>query len=1277
MNRTMKNAALLLLSTATFLAAGCAQDVGDINRVQANALKKSDFEGVWYFRQTVTDVPAHVDYTFIGYTSSMEKVRWEVRENYLVAYRSYELTPGRDPEAGGRAAGRTYVAANAEGDGFDVQAYKEEPVAAFRIIGHFDIQRAYNTNTGEQSNVIVENYSDRIWNERDYFRVDWSTNYVSELFFMTDMNYVASTRYFVQEDEGGPDAFYKEMRPATDGSEGEEIAYFDFVNKLSLDPDLENCWYYNLACTAGEVKLRLSFSRLEEIERDYEPASYDDRHMNKFGYFRTIREEYDRREGFTDPLRLNLANRHDIWQNDYKRDADGEYLRDASGRRIPTPMAERTPKPIIYYLNPDYPEILKGSADAIAEDWDRAFKRVVAAAKGEGWNNERVTEEYGDLFIVCHNPVQKGDSSKCDPRPIDKRVNADGEFEPFRVRIGDLRYNVFWWVDRPQAAGPLGYGPSFPDPETGEIIAGTAYVYGASIDLYAQSGVDIVKMVNNDFTEEELRNGDDIAEYLQEALAKSDVDPRTQVGEEQWKRLEAIQIGEGEDFRNLERQLLGSKKFDKVELLRNNPLDQVLSTNVTRHQQIMQRYEQAGWDKRLLDSEMLAVLGRNMDMPISDMSESDINKMLERHSPLKMRDQLQRSQAFRNLAASKNIYLAEFADPAVLATGLRYKDEDDYEVIWNSVRGEILRGVGAHEVGHSIGLRHNFQGSYDAVNFFDEYWELRPENIRPTLNFSLASLYQMNAITQKQAEGNMTGYQYSSIMDYHARFNGDWAGIGKYDEAAVLFAYTFGTYDDYDNSFDGDQVQRPGFVEIFDPEVIPDRAANLIRNYDNRLSPADRTLLENNHYITVYKRMGNAAPFRARKLMQWDELEPQIRERKEDRPVEVPYMFCSDEIAGALVSCNRWDLGADPLEIVQSARDGYFTYYPLNNFRRGRTYFDPISPLNRTYRTMSTFLTVYQQWLLGNQDVEDENLNIYYILAAGAGFNTLYETMTMPRYGSYNMDDNGMLAWSSYNMGGDYEVKMGDGRRFLSLYDSDSGYLYFARMLEAGHFWEWLGALFVAIEPTARTVAVDVAADRQAFLVPFYLLFEEELTELFNGQITDEYYNHAPRLDEATGRLVRPPAYELDAGILIDPMTGADTSDFQVGERVEVVGNLTQELYASLYGIAFFNELYTNHYVDQARVFKLGNGEQVQPGNGFEVDSFTDPTTGLAYGVIRPIGGSARPLLGEHLVNQGKELVQEYQNNPGDRDSLAFEISSVVDTINMLSATVNFYGWAE
>ncbi|CAN0553747.1 unnamed protein product, partial [Laminaria digitata] len=322
---------------------------------------------------------------------------------------------------------------------------------------------------------------------------------------------------------------------------------------------------------------------------------------------------------------------------------------------------------------------------------------------------------------------------------------------------------------------------------------------------------------------------------------------------------------------------------------------------------------------------------------------------------------------------------------------------------------------------------------------------------------------------------------------------------------------------------------------------------------------------------------------------------------------------------------------------------------------------------------MLTFLTVYQQWLLGNQDVEDDILDLYYILAAGAGFNTLHKTMSMPRYGSYTANGDGELIWSSYEKGGDYEIKMGDGRRFRSLYDGDSGYFYFSRMLESGHFWEWLGAMYVAIEPVARTVAVDTAADRQAFLVPYYLVFEDEITSLFNAQLTDKYYMDAPRLDMTSGQVMHPPAFTLNGGGSVgefDPMTGVSEVDLEVGMPIKLEGNLTQELYAALYGIAFFNELYTQHYVDQARVFKMGNAEALVAGEGHEVDSFTDPLTGLAYGVIRPIGGSVTPGLGEELVNEGKRLARAYNN--GDT-SVEFEIGSVVDTINMLSAIVKFY----
>src|SRR5690606_3433230 len=107
-------------------------------------------------------------------------------------------------------------------------------------------------------------------------------------------------------------------------------------------------------------------------------------------------------------------------------------------------------------------------------------------------------------------------------------------------------------------------------------------------------------------------------------------------------------------------------------------------------------------------------------------------------------------------------------------------------------------------------------------------------------------------------------------------------------------------------------------------------------------------------------------------------------------------------------------LGADPMEIVQSAHDNYFAYYPLTHYRRERRFFDPMGPLNRAYRTMLTFLTVYQQWLIGNQEVEDDILNNYYILAAGMGFNRLFRVMSTPQYGTYRRQADGTMVWQGY-----------------------------------------------------------------------------------------------------------------------------------------------------------------------------------------------------------------------------------------------------------------------
>ena len=51
-------------------------------------------------------------------------------------------------------------------------------------------------------------------------------------------------------------------------------------------------------------------------------------------------------------------------------------------------------------------------------------------------------------------------------------------------------------------------------------------------------------------------------------------------------------------------------------------------------------------------------------------------------------------------------------------------------------------------------------------------------------------------------------YMYSSIMDYHGKVNGDWHGLGLYDNAAMR---RFKPEDFYDDSF-MKELEQSGFI---------------------------------------------------------------------------------------------------------------------------------------------------------------------------------------------------------------------------------------------------------------------------------------------------------------------------------------------------------------------------------------------------------------------------------------------------------------------------------
>ncbi|MFZ5472176.1 MAG: hypothetical protein ACOZIN_22320 [Myxococcota bacterium] len=1332
----------LAAAGAALLAAACAQSTGDINRVQPNVIKKSDLlDGTWYFRNTVTKTPATTGFTFTGETGNIEKVVWDIEMESLIGYRAYPFIPGSESniDLSSIPSGTTAKVCDEQGKCRGGQRYYGAPLVRYPIRSHFDIQRSYSTSTAEQGNVISENASDRVWNQREYIRVDWSANLLnmnSGMSWGTLQNPAggSSGSSWIQPNEPGTDPYdWPTLEYGADG----KLKYMDFTGRYWARPEIvyiEDYGYYPLCyfrgghrydCTSQQIHMRTSIWKVDpNVTNDYEPLVYGNDLMTKFGYFRTERLNYDRKFGTTESARIFLANRHRIFKGAFEKNAEGK-----PDPTRPIPFASRKLRPVVYYLSPadrmghsDIYDTYKEAAKILETNWDVAFRRAAAAAQGKD------PSEVGQMLYVCENPVPAGAPAACGP-------------QGFEAKLGDVRYSFVYTITDPVPNGLLGYGPSSADPETGEIISANANTYSAAVDSVAQSILDTMNVLVGDKTIDNIIRGDDVKEYMANRAnyaggykaqksgplqAELQGIPQTNLPsqgafDKPTARLSAVL--EGAKVRGGLPQYTADRARLAADLLEKNPaLESVILDNPD------------------VQNDVLGLL----PAPLATQAEVDpaFKRRASREVLTRMTSALDFEKQRIEWASRRNIYLAEFMDREVMGLALRENAKraariaelvaqghascaNTYsctatearrladEEVRRRLRQSVWRATSEHEFGHTVGLRHNFQGSFDAVNYFNDYWKIKQESLtvsqngQPKVPRTPADLMTASDGTETQIARGMNDYEYSSIMDYSGKRNGDFYGIGKYDEAAIIFAYSGGS--------------EPGYVEVFEsaratPQTFPGSDGNQLTlngaAYDLPLVNAQHkhqgvpNFTERFHYSTVPLRFGQGADLEStiadgitklsrRKLMKWSEVKKanqQVEALLKNNPnptagelgnvpLEVPYMFCTDDHVGSVLSCQRFDRGPDYYEVARTKIQDYWNGYYFTHFKRDRYVFTSSRAFNNAAITYLDLSDIYKHWVFafyGQAGTDQQALPKYqydplmqdtWTMAVLDGANNHLGVMSVPPAGFFMYRDfgNGDGQWDLLSEGVDFDdllpegqqiiedyytsnygassfahLRRGFARRMYSRYDFKSGFGFWDRMLEAGHYNDQMGAMIAAVLPQATFLGVDDIADFRRYSIPYYLVFKQEFGDTF-GQLWgyDEGSirpNMFLTLDEA-GKVSKTSAVQFKRYIAgenyvqgfayprYQPVCnqGITQNCFKTEQLVAPVNiqlTWTSRIYALWLGMALFSVNYDLDFAKQNQVFKLGSQEQVQVAPGYHAVEVADVTTGHRYVAIEKDGSS-------------------------------------------------------
>ncbi|MDP2342013.1 MAG: zinc-dependent metalloprotease [Deltaproteobacteria bacterium] len=1022
--------------------------------------------------------------------------------------------------------------------------------------------------------------------------------------------------------------------------------------------------------------------------------------FGRFGYFRTDRFQIDRENGSQYNARERLINRHNIWARSLG--ADGKVL----------PFAQRPVKPINYILNVGFPtDLLQVATVDLADDWNVAFMDAVAVARGvkitelpanlnagfEGAadvsrmfnikvndcniaNANKFAEEHdmeADLAANGIAAIAFGNlEESCAVLEFASRERqAKGEDIPVFTwqQLGDLRFNFLNWTSKAELAGPLGYGPSAADPLTGEIISANANMYGASLDTYANWGADIVQLLNGEVSQGDIINGTLAREHVEGVRARwSKKMPAAKLNsflkvfdhragamsdEQYYVSLPLTALNRGLDKlrdSGVEEEFLLTS--ETLRLFGNDPV-------ATREGRVTERMREnarpSNWAREHVPAQML--VAANATNPREILGEA-FTPSAGRVSAAGRVDELADYLGRKNFC-----FLGTQIEPAIADLAAKLADDQlDREGVVQFIRRQVFRGVTAHELGHTFGLRHNFEGSADAMNYFPQYWGVGAEGLAEHQQHLLAKSDRPSEI------------QYSSVMDYHQRFNSDFAGVGLYDKAAIKLGYAE-TVEVFDES-EGDFVGRDwlGNTFLLDPQDFPKLVGgpNADQQIDTLFDDAYEAASLGDESATLDIAGTATIPARPENLFKRANIPLKDWYRTEmlrgfvgglsddDCPdfnlprsvgcmefflganglndddghrakVTVPYSFCSDEFAfGGNLTCNRYDLGPTSTEIVKNAGEMYEFYYPFDAFRRDRVQ-NPFTSwaggyTDRLYsRTYQPMLNAYRYFYFYRRA---QTLRVYPTIrdwgsAALTGMDFFVRVLQQPEPGTYcrdpgagagTEDDSYVPASEAADCTDNVEIGLNQGRLYNSRWDSE----YDFRPLNLGNYWDKALAL-QAITSSDAFFFRDFSQEtnRGAFSIGYYRIFQNEMLDLFGAVMRNDTSVFAPRISDTDGDGEVEVLYQpfLKTGIYGEPLD----IDAAVGDAIRPATSYQLRSYAAIFGMVNMTSTLdqTLDFAQRARITLAGQAGDPsinldRDGDGvddLEVVEFTDPQTQLVY----------------------------------------------------------------